>query len=118
MDQETAKYIVNYFSALLTDSERLAIRHTHSLIKLDLKEITQNTNYPLLNIYKRKGWITEDIEILNLLKEGYDNFEVKAAERIMCENCEKVFLNNCPSCNKLARTPEAKQCRFCSFNWR
>lgn len=118
MDQDTAKYIVCYFSELLTNSERAAIKHTHSMIKLDVEEIERNSNSTLLNIYKKKGWISEDIEILNLLKDGYDNFEIRVAERIMSEHSKEVFLNNCPNCNKLARTPQAKQCRFCSFNWR
>ena len=25
--------------------------------------------------------------------------------------------NNCPKCGKLARTPKAKQCRYCFYNW-
>lgn len=35
----------------------------------------------------------------------------------MNEIPEKVFFNNCPKCGKLAITPQAKQCRFCSYNW-
>lgn len=35
----------------------------------------------------------------------------------MTETREKVFLNNCPKCDKLARTPYAKQCRYCGYNW-
>lgn len=118
MDQETAKYIVNYFPKLLTDLERLAIKHSHSIIKLGLDETKINIHHPSVNIYKNAGWISENIEILDLLQNGYDYFEVRVAERIMKESKEKVVLNYCPSCNKLARTPHAKQCRFCSFNWR
>lgn len=35
----------------------------------------------------------------------------------MKEAPEKVFLNNCPKCNKLARTPYARQCRHCGHSW-
>jgi len=30
---------------------------------------------------------------------------------------DKVFWNLCPKCKKLARTPKAKQCRYCKFDW-
>ncbi|QIL38363.1 hypothetical protein G7074_03155 [Pedobacter sp. HDW13] len=114
MDQDTAKYIVTYFSKCLTAEERLAIRHTHSLIKLGLDTDPAITP-SALNIYKKAGWLTENKSILNLLKDGYDSFEIRVAKRIL--NQEKIFLNNCPDCGKLARTPSAKQCRFCAHRW-
>lgn len=30
---------------------------------------------------------------------------------------DKIDLNNCPKCGKTARTPKAKQCRFCRHDW-
>lgn len=116
MDQDTAKYIVNYFSNLLTAEERLAIRHTHSIIKLGL-DSGQVNNPKTINVYKKAGWLSEDQDILMLLQDGYDSFELTVAERILLQNPEVVFLNKCPNCSKLARTPFAKQCRFCAHNW-
>jgi hypothetical protein len=112
LDQETAKYIVNYFSNLLTDQERLAIKHTMSTSKL---EYSKSVN--MERIYKEKGWITQDQNVLALLKDGYDNFEMIAAIRILNEHQSMVFLNKCPKCNKLTRTPQAKQCRHCGNDW-
>jgi recombinational DNA repair protein RecR len=42
----------------------------------------------------------------------------KFTERILLEHKEHPLLNFCPTCHKLARTPQAKQCRFCSHSWR
>ena len=64
------------------------------------------------------GWISERPEISEFLKNGYEDFELNVAKRIMKEIPEKVFLNNCPKCNKLARTPFARQCRHCGHSWR
>ncbi|MBT2622252.1 hypothetical protein [Chryseobacterium sp. ISL-6] len=47
-----------------------------------------------------------------------EEFELEVAKRIMAETPEKVFFNNCPKCYKLARTPRAKQCRYCGHSWR
>ncbi len=114
MDNETAKYIINYFSNLLTSEEKMAIRHTNSMYKLD-HSISDNSN--LTKMYREMGWLTPDQSVLDLLKEGYDKFELNVASRILTQNADKVFLNNCPKCNKLARTPQARQCRHCGYNW-
>ena len=114
MDNDTAKYIITYFSDLLTSSEKMAIKHTISKFKL---EHTTSDNTHLTRIYQEKGWLTSDQTVLDLLKDGYDNFELSVAKRILQVNSNKVLFNNCPKCNKLARTPYAKQCRHCGFNW-
>ena len=114
VDKETAKYIVDYFSHLLSDEEKLAVRHTVSKIKLCSP--ASNTA-ALTRIYKERGWLTENQSFLDLLKDGYDNFQMLVAKRILSEHSDQVFLNNCPNCDKLARTPQARQCRYCGFNW-
>lgn len=65
-----------------------------------------------------KGWFTEDERNKELLKDGYEAFELAVAKRIMKDSPEKVVLNTCPKCTKLARTPKAKQCRHCGCSWR
>jgi hypothetical protein len=112
MDKETAKYIITYFFNLLSDKEKFAWKHQSSILKLE-----DNDNPNLLEMYKRKGWITNDKEVLDLLIFGNDQFELNTAKRVLEKYPDKIFLNKCPKCNKLARTPNAKQCRFCDYNW-
>ena len=112
MDKETAQYIVTYFFNLLPYKEKLAWKHYSSILKLE-----DNENPKTIEMYKRKGWITDDQEILELLEKGYDNFEMETAKKILEKYPTQIFLNKCPKCNKLARTPYAKQCRFCSYTW-
>jgi hypothetical protein len=112
MEKETAEYIVTYYFDLMPVKERLAWKHHSSILKLE-----DNSNPNLTELYKRKGWITDEQEILDLLKLGYNNFEKITAIKILENYPEKVFFNKCPKCNKLARTPKAKQCRFCGYNW-
>ncbi|WP_199174569.1 hypothetical protein [Flavobacterium sp. 9] len=114
MDTQTAKYIINYFPNLLTDLERKAIRHNSSIYKLE-NATSHNAN--LIKVYKEKGWLTSDQNVLDLLGGGYKEFELNVANRILAQNPDKVFFNNCPKCNQLSRTPYARQCRFCGHNW-
>ena len=98
----------------MTEDERLALRHSMYISKLD--------NYPGdKNVEKKElieqGLLRNEPEILDHLKSGYDEFELNVAKRIMTETPSKVLLNNCPKCHKLTRTPYARQCRFCGHNW-
>ena len=99
---------------LLTSEEKMAIKHTSSMFKL---EHSNSKNPNLTRMYRENGWLTSDQSVLDLLKDGYDNFELNVANRIMEQSPEKVFFNNCPKCNKLARTPYARQCRHCGHKW-
>ena len=74
-------------------------------------------NKKLWEVYERKELISNDPEVLELIQNGSDEFFRKAAQRILNENQETVFLNNCKNCGKLARTPNARQCRHCGNKW-
>ncbi len=51
-----------------------------------------------------------------LVALGEDALKLKIAERLF-KNHKEQILNTCPRCEKLARTPLAKQCRHCGFDW-
>jgi len=40
----------------------------------------------------------------------------RIADRIGHEHSQVLF-NHCPKCGKLARTPFARQCRYCNYDW-
>ena len=86
MNEETVQYIITYFSYLLTAKEKLAIKHTRSTLKLDRSGSHKST---LIRIYREKGWLSEDQEVLDLLKGGYANFELMVAQRILEEHQNK-----------------------------
>lgn len=111
-DRETARYIFNYFGELLTSLEWKARMHFFSLEKNPHGSAARE------EFFRERGLLSSDPEVLDLLKDGYGNFELKAAERILEQHRDAIFLNNCPQCNKLARTPKAKQCRHCGHSWR
>ncbi len=46
--------------------------------------------------------------------------QIKKTElaRLLLEDYrDKIYMNNCPVCGKLARTPHARQCRHCGHDW-
>jgi len=73
------------------------IRHYLYLLPLEIKHTFK---YPYLN----------EVE---MQKE-----RIKLSKLILEKHKEKIFWNLCPKCRELARTPKAKQCRFCNHDWR
>ncbi|MBE9663305.1 hypothetical protein IRJ16_15560 [Mucilaginibacter myungsuensis] len=112
MTLEKAEYIFVHYSNLLSLTEKKALKHYHSTLKLE-----DQGNTPLRRMYMKVGWLTDDPIVLNYLSEGYIQFMLTCAERILTERPNDVLFNLCPICKKLARTPHAKQCRHCGHNW-
>ena len=110
MTIELIEYIITYYTHLFTDKENVAYKYYNTIIKDEESEpYVKNT------MLRHLG--TNDSETLKLLDNGYENFIKNVAKRILKEKSDDIVINNCPDCGKLARTPKAKQCRFCGFDW-
>lgn len=112
MDLETARYVFNYFAHLLTPLEQAARRHASFEMKLEGASRPKQ-----FRRYKKMGWLTDNQEVLTLLANGFESFQLTATERILQESPKDVYLNLCPNCGQLTRTPQARQCRHCGHDW-
>lgn len=110
MYPELTDYIIQHYSHLMTYNEKQA--HLNIIYLQKTKE-----NDSMRNSITQSGWIIRKPEYDDLLAEGYDVFFENVAKRILSENEAELILNLCPKCQKLARTPLAKQCRFCFHSW-
>jgi ribosomal protein L40E len=68
------------------------------------------------------NFMTEDehkarVYQFGITSQGFQTFKEQVAKRIYSEHKEQLKLNLCPKCYKIARTPQAKQCRFCFYDW-
>lgn len=109
---ELIDYIFEHCGKFKTDRERLAYKHHIGELKYD-----NSNNNPIWDKFFKEKFFTEDQEALDLLKDGYQAFVINTATRIFNEHKDNLNLNLCPKCGKIARTPKAKQCRFCGFDW-
>jgi len=108
---ELARYIFNWCQDLLTNEEREA--HKHMIV---LQKIEHTDFEPQKNIMRKK-WLSHNTEVLKLLENGEEEFCKNVIGRVLRENPKKEFLNLCPNCGVLARTPKAKQCPKCFHSW-
>ncbi|MDO5979877.1 hypothetical protein [Flavivirga spongiicola] len=116
MDIEKIDYILQYSSNLMSREEKLAWRHYSTIVKRGKNDISEFSD-SRREMFLRQNWLTDNPNALELLKDGADAFRKNTAERILADNGENIVFNYCPKCDKLTRTPRAKQCRFCNYNW-
>jgi hypothetical protein len=108
---DLAYYIVTYYSHLMTAEERAAHKSLLGVIKVRNAE-SSTMKETLSNL-----WISNDPKVLHLLTDGPDEFMARVRDRVMRDYPDEVFLNHCPRCAALAKTPTAKQCHKCFFSW-
>jgi hypothetical protein len=109
---ELIKYIFDYSGNFFLQSELIANKHLTGLSKAKY-----GLNTPMYKIMQEKGFISLDKDVTELTRDGFNAFKIKVATRIYNEHKDKLNLNLCPKCFKIARTPLAKQCRFCFHYW-
>lgn len=114
MDNETANYIYRFHQSLYTDKERRALIHYNVSLSYANADEQFGQRFELM---KDKGLLSNDPEVLALLKDGHDAFLINTANRILAENNPDEILVKCPKCNGLLRTPYAQQCRHCFYSW-
>ncbi|AEW02388.1 hypothetical protein A4D02_00105 [Niastella koreensis] len=114
LDESTREYIWDYYQKFMTAEEHAALLHYEITYRFG-ERIKRDGPENQPEMIRSK--ISKDPAVLALLEEGFQQFITNTIERIYRESADKIFFNKCPQCGKLARTPEAKQCRYCGFSW-
>jgi ribosomal protein L40E len=108
---ELTKYIVTCYPNLMTFKEKAANKAFLA------EEKAENLEPGNMQRMLRKSWGSSDPDVLSLMANGREEFLRAVRDRIMDEHSDEVFLNYCPKCGALAKTPRAKQCPKCFFSW-
>ena len=118
MENEKAQYVLRYYGHWMTTKERLAQRHlfgtekaTRGRTDAAAQNEVRNSSHHLSRL------LSDDPEILQLASAGIGAFIDRTAQRILDEHSNEIVFNNCPKCGALAKTPKARQCRFCRYDW-
>jgi hypothetical protein len=109
---ELADYIFNYCGKHFWEKELKANKHLRALAKSE-----NGTNIGMYKMLQQMSWISSDEEVLALVEGGFEAFKQRVTERIFKAHGHELELNLCPECGKIARTPLARQCRFCLHDW-
>jgi hypothetical protein len=109
---ELIDHIINYFGRYFLEKEIKANDHFFALGKSN-----NGANTPMFKYLQERGKVSSDEKVLAMIENGFEKFKLDVATRIYNDNKEQLELNLCPVCGKIARTPYAKQCRFCFHDW-
>jgi hypothetical protein len=111
LSPELIDYIFEYCCEHWTESEAKASKHHSGSMKIG------DSPSPEREKWFRDRFLTDDPNALELLKNGFQQFKINTATRVYGQHADELNLNLCPECGKIARTPKAKQCRFCFHDW-
>ena len=117
MSPELAYYVVRYYPGLMNETERRAYSHLAGVMKATRGRDDVTAQQEAMRHQHFYHGLSDDPEVLELSKDGMQAFRARTAGRILEDHSHHVLLNYCPRCHELARTPKAKQCRFCGFDW-
>jgi hypothetical protein len=118
MDGDVASHIVRYYAQFMTAQEKQVHQHLVGTLKS-----THGRSDAVAQQEAKSGpralrkMLSDDPEVLRLATDGFQKFVERTAKRILNQHSEEIVLNYCPQCGVLARTPKARQCRFCRHDW-
>jgi hypothetical protein len=87
----------------------------------------------LAAVARMQAAITEDEKVAHMLLKGPgrlgapevdlaiargpESFRIEVAVRLLADPTALASVRRCPRCNRVARTPKAKQCFWCGHDW-
>jgi hypothetical protein len=107
---ELTRYVWDHYGRLMTEFERrvgAAIIH-----RLKLARAGRESN----PIARRWGAL-DDPEVNAALADGPEVYRRRVCDRVLAESGGEVFINRCPACGRVVRTPKARQCFWCGYDW-
>lgn len=112
MTEELQTYLLGQCWQWMLPEEHRALKR--SGFTKDREESTRKMalTHPMME--KMYGFTDDKTNALAALSKEQLNRVI--AERLLKDLGDDI-LNLCPRCEKLARTPLAKQCRHCGFDW-
>lgn len=112
MTEEEKNYLLEKGRSWMLPEEQRALTRCDLTLWQKIVERKKVKRYPEYD--KFYGFLDNNTNALVAL--GEEALKLKIAERLF-KNYKDQILNTCPRCEKLARTPLAKQCRHCGLDW-
>ena len=113
MDYEEESLLIEYVwrhgAHLMTELERKGVKTVHA------NEKAEHSSPDISGVILEKWGSKDNPEVCNALSAGIKKFKQAVRRRVISDNPE--FVQRCPECKKIIRTPQAQQCRWCGSSW-
>jgi hypothetical protein len=106
-------YIMRHAKHYMSEFERRCIR-----LGILREKASESESAHIHDLF-RDAWSREGDDLVEqALVAGVVQYQMQIRERLLREcDAGTVLVNRCPKCSRIARTPLAKQCRWCGHDW-
>jgi hypothetical protein len=112
-ERELTRYVWENLRSLMTDGEKLVGKAI--LARAKAQAVTSES---LARTLRGRNWgRIGDAEVEAALAGGAEAYRQRVRDRVLQEHVTEAVVNRCPRCGKVVRTPLAKQCLWCGFDW-
>jgi hypothetical protein len=105
-----AYYLAYYFHPQLIPSERNLLWACH------VSRLAGEDSERRERLVRKAGCSEEAMQ--EVAERDLENTIREVSEAALQREGSNIFINRCPKCHRLARTPRAKQCQWCYHSWR
>jgi len=113
-DDALTEYIWRHYTHLLAAAEARAGLYTEPLDRDTALKLKGEAFADYLD--RTHGSVTTS-ELNVALQDGRIVLFRRARDRILKEHGQTVFINRCPACGRIVRSPGARQCIWCNHDW-
>ena len=106
-------YVLQHFPHLMTPLERRVTEYIAPIVS-DAEDSKIQKLHEFLE--DRDGHV-DDVDVLSAFQTPYDDRIANAVERVLETHRGELIENRCSQCQRLTRTPLAKQCLWCGHDW-
>ena len=111
-DSILTMYIWNHYQPLMTDFERLVGK---AIIG---RQKATHCSSPQQAAMLQRGWgLVDDPAVNAALHDGAEVFRRQVRDRLLEAHGGQIFVNRCPACHRIVRTPKARLCVWCGHTW-
>jgi hypothetical protein len=107
------RYVWDNYQPLMTDFERRVGLAIIGRLKAEAATSSPQARELLLERWGQRG----DLEVESALVNGPESFRRQVCQRLLTYFDSEIFVNRCPQCQRVVRTPRAKQCFWCGHDW-
>lgn len=111
-----AEYVLAHYPHLMTPHERAVVRHLTALYK-DRGKPPEPGTADEIPPFPLERWTSADPAVRADAQAGWEEARGRIAERIVRDHAGEAYLNRCPHCAALTRTPRARLCLVCGHTW-
>ena len=108
---ELTQYIFHNYRGLMTPAEKSVY------LALIFGYKAEHSESEDMKRHLQARFASTEPEVLTLLEGGAREFYITTRNRILRDHGKEIFLNHCPKCGALARTPKACLCPACNYTW-